>query len=64
MPDVNPLPVSGETRESLQAVRDEDQSYDDVLAELVEDHYELALVYRLCRVEALDADDLDRIDDE
>ena len=63
MPDVNPLPVDTDTREALQSVRGDEQSYDDLLKQLVDDHHRLKLVEQFCVIEARDADELVSIDD-
>lgn len=63
MPDVNPLPVSDETRDALQDVRGEDQSYDDLLQQLVEEHHHLELTRTFCDVEERDADELVALED-
>lgn len=63
MPDVYPLPVSEETRESLRDVRGEDQSYDELLQQLVEEHYRLELTHTFCDVEERDAAELPTVDE-
>lgn len=63
MPDVNPLPVSEETREALQAVRGAEQSYDELLQQLVVEHHRFERTETLCAVEERDVDELVPIDD-
>lgn len=63
MPDVNPLPVSSDTRESLQEVREDDQSYDELLQQLIQEHHRLELTRTFCDVEERDADELSRLED-
>lgn len=58
MPEINPLPVSEATREALQGVKDEEESYDDLLQRLVEEHHRFELAERYHDAAALDRDEL------
>jgi predicted CopG family antitoxin len=56
--------VSEERREQLHGMKEVGESYDDVLAELIQEHNRRELAERMREVDEMDADEMVPLDDD
>lgn len=63
MPADNHIPVTEETWESLNQLKDPGETYDELLLALAQERHRRDLTQRLNRLEASDRDELTALDD-